>query len=191
MAAVAEKISGQEYLRRERASERKHELRGGEIVEMPGVTRAHSQIQTALARRCSERLDNTDCEYNGSDLKVRVEEDRYLYPDGTISCAPRFEDGVRDVLLNPLVIFEVLSPSTEGYDRGDKFHRYGVIPSLQEYVLLASESPSVDVFSRVEDGWLVRAYSGMEAVASMKSVGLELPLRNLYERALRASNKTL
>lgn len=178
MTTLVAGVGPSEYLAAERVSETKHEWRDGEIYEMPGVKRQHSRIQTNLAWLCREALSGTSCEFHGSDLKVRAER-LYSYPDGAIACDAVFEDG-DDVLTNPVVLFEILSPSTEAYDRGEKFRRYGAIPSLQDYVLITPESPVVEVLSRTVDGWTLRFFTSLEAVARVPSVSLDLPSAKLY-----------
>ena len=178
-------IGREEYLLSERTSETKHEWRDGETFEVPGVGRAHSQVQGALAALAIPAFSGTPYEFNGSDVKVRAGES-YLYPDGTVALDAAFAENDY-VLLNPIVIFEVLSPSTSGYDRGEKFRRYDAIPSLRDYVLITTEEPVVEVLSRGEDGWTLRFFTGLDAVARIPSVGLDLPLGTLYERILTAT----
>jgi Uma2 family endonuclease len=185
MAVLAARLDPAEYLRLERSADRKHEYGNGERVEMPGVSQAYSRIQTELAYLCRSALGSGSCEYNGSDLKVRVGGANYVYPDGTIACGALFQEEVGDVLLNPTVVFEILSPSTEAYDLGDKFRLYEQLESLRDYVLIASERAGVVVYSRQEDGWLRRSYEG-EAIVRVPSVALDLPLSELYARALAA-----
>lgn len=179
MAALMVGISPSEYLRAERVAERKHEWREGEVIEMPGVKKEHARLQVRLTMQVGSALRGTSCEFLPLDMRCRAGRVLYTYPDGMITCDARFEDEAVDVLLNPLVIFEVLSPSTEAYDRGAKFRRYEEIESLRDYVLIASETRSVEVFSRGEDMWVVRhATAGKIAVPS---AGIAIDVDGLYD----------
>src|SRR5438309_3631674 len=121
--------------------------------------------------------------YN-SDMEVRVTEEQYAYPDVTVVCGEeQFEDEEADVLLNPTLIVEVLSPTTEAWDRGGKFEQYRQRDSLQEYVLIAQDRPHVERFARQPDGqWLLTERNGLEATLSLPSVGCELSLSEVYRK---------
>ena len=120
------------------------------------------------------------CRMRGGDTQIPVpEHDLYTYPDAVIACPPRFYTRPRGALMNPKAIFEVLSPSTERYDRGDKFRYYRSLETFEEYVLISVERPMVEVFPRSK-GWGVLTYEGLDAVARLDSVGLDLPLGELY-----------
>ena len=113
------------------------------------------------------------------DVQVWIPEFRaYTYPDRAIACPPEFAPKGAASLLNPKVIFEALSPSTEAYDRGGKFRRYRSLPTLEEYVLISTMEPLVEVYARPD--WALRSYEGLDAVARLESVGVGLPLRELY-----------
>src|SRR5258707_11211141 len=137
-AAPQKRYTPQEYLALERAAPFKSEYYRGEIFAMAGATRQHCRIGANLVARVDEQLRSTPCEAFGSDLRVRVlPTGLYTYPDVTVACGElEFEDRAGDTLLNPKAIFEVLSESTEAYDRGKKFDHYRHIPSLTEYVLV-------------------------------------------------------
>jgi Uma2 family endonuclease len=109
----------------------------------------------------------------------------FSYPDLSVVCGePKFHDGRRDVLLNPTLIIEVLSPGTELFDRGEKFRRYRTcLESLQDYVLVSTDSPMVELFQRQADGfWLYSASAGLDALARLPSIACEVPLADIYER---------
>ena len=127
------------YLAAERASEAKHELWSGEVFAMAGASFAHHQIVTNLARELSGRLRDRACDVLPSDMKVFVPTtSSFVYPDLSIVCGePRFRDGERDVLLNPRLVVEVLSDSTERFDRGDKFAGYRAIESIRQVLLVS------------------------------------------------------
>lgn len=179
------RVTEAEYLAFERASEEKHEYHQGEIVLMVGGTPAHSRIIMDLAVALGPRLANGACEMFDSGLKVRVREARlYAYPDLTVVCgAARFDEEYGDTLLNPTVIVEVLSPSTEMYDRREKFRAYRALASLREYVLVAQTEPSVEVYTRQENGlWLWREAAAPDEELVLSSLGVSVPLREIYRR---------
>lgn len=178
--ALVTGIGPAEYLARERVAEFKSEWREGEVVAMPGETFDHNVVQANLAWLCMSRFRNTEVFFNPSDLKVGTPK-LYTYPDASLARQP---DIAREgyVLLNPTVVFEILSPSTELYDRGDKFKLYAEIESLQDYVLIGVERRSVEVLSRAEDGWFLRIFDDPTGTARVPSVDLDLPLVDLYAR---------
>ena len=127
----------QEYLDFERSAEEKHEFVDGQIIAMAGCNRRHNALTSRLGFALEKSLEGQTCEPFTSDMKVHIPATgRYRYPDASIACEPGFLDGTEDVLVNPCVIFEVLSKSTEAEDRGEKFEDYRSIPSFKEYVLV-------------------------------------------------------
>jgi len=173
-----------EYLALERAAEIKSELIDGHIVAMSGVSREHSLVAINLASHLNRQLEHRPCEVHGSDLRVRVSNTGlYTYPDVSVVCGePEFEDEHFDTLLNPTVIFEVLSPSTEAYDRGEKFARYRRLASLREYVLVAQDRPRVERFTRQGEAWVLTAFDEIEAVVELSSIGCALSLGEIYAK---------
>jgi Uma2 family endonuclease len=175
-------ITPEEYLRRERLAEYKSEYFNGEIFAMAGVSPAHVWINSSLGYALSHSLKGGPCKPLSNDLKVKVSPTGlYTYPDHLIICGPmEIED--KDVLLNPKVIFEILSPSTQSYDRGAKFDHYQRIASLQEYILVAQVKPRVDQYVRQsDDKWVLTTYAGLDAVLTLATVPATVPLRDLYE----------
>ena len=174
----------EEYLRLDDAAQTRSEFRDGEIINMPGGTFDHEGIIHNLGHRLGERLEGSDCLVRGSNLRVRVDRTRYCYPDLTVTCgSPRFDPPEdRRTLLNPQVVIEVLSPSTETIDRGEKFFRYMQVESLQEYLLVAQDQPRIQTFYRHPEGmWAVAgAVEGMDAVLRVRSLGIEVPLAQVY-----------
>ena len=180
--ATLTKASPDEYLRLERKAEFKSEYIDGTIVPMPGATREHNLIEANVVGELRQQLKGRDCEVYGGNMKVRVPVS-YRYPDATVVCGtPIFEDVETDVLLNPKVIFEVLSKSTETYDRGDKFAEYRHRDSLQAYVLVSQLMPRVEIYRRYGSDWIFSEISGLDKTLSLESIGCELKLAEVYEK---------
>ena len=178
-------ITPEDYLKNERLEAQRHEYYHGEVSAMPGGTESHSLIGSNLGRVLGNLLLNTPCVVYNSDMRVKVEvTGLYTYPDVSVVCGgTHFDDDRRDTLLNPLVIVEVLSPSTERYDRGTKFHQYQKISSLQEYILISQEDFRVECFTRLPTGeWLLSSSSGLDATFHLSSLDLDIPLRDLYHK---------
>lgn len=174
-----------EYLAFEHEATERHEYRDGEIVSMAGGTPEHSLITANVIRRLGNRLEGKPCQVFESNLRVRsVRDERYTYPDVSVVCdGPKFDpaDGRRTTIVNPRVIVEVLSPNTEGSDRGEKFRRYIMIDGFQEYVLIAQTRARVETFLRQPDGtWSFAFFDGLEATARLRSLGVDLPLTEIY-----------
>lgn len=184
MAEPAERsrMSPEEYLTLERASEVRHEYANGEVFAMAGGTREHSLIAGNIVRELGIALRDRPCEVHGSDLRIKITATgRYVYPDVSVVCdTPSFEDSGRDTLLDPLVIFEVLSDSTEAYDRGEKFEQYRTIPSFQEYVIVSQKKVRAEHFVRRPDGRWVLAVLGTGDRLELESIGCEIALDELY-----------
>jgi Uma2 family endonuclease len=179
-------ITREEYLALERASEQKHEYIAGEMVAMVGGSPKHSQIAVNTSTTLNMQLRARPCIVYSSDLRVAIRTmDVYTYPDVTVVCGePRFDsDG--DGLLNPMVIVEVLSPGTEGYDRGRKFLRYQRIQSFREYVLISQDSPVVERFARQPDGqWLWSATENLDESVALLSIDCTLALADVYAKVV-------
>lgn len=182
MSSVAEKgVTPEEYLRRERAAETKSEYYDGIVYAMTGASPRHNLIVGNLGWSLRNHLP-TGCRAYSSDLRVRIlKPTRFFYPDVTVVCGEdRLADDEKDVLLNPLVVFEVLSESTTAFDRGRKFLSYQAIESLQEYVLVSQEEYLVEHFRRDPGQWLYTVARGLDAVLPVPSTECELPLREIY-----------
>jgi Uma2 family endonuclease len=142
------------YLAFERASPTKHEFAGGEIFSMAGGSRAHNRLAMRFGALLETALRDRPCLVFGSDQRVRTADDIAAYPDVSALCErPEFSDANEDELRNPALIVEVLSPSTEACDRGDKFAHYRTLASLSEYVLASATAPQLEVYTRESDGW--------------------------------------
>jgi len=182
-AAPQKRYTPQEYLALERAASYKSEYYRGEIFAMAGASRQHCRIGANLIERLGEQLRPTPCEVFGSDMRVRVlPTGLYTYPDVTVACGElEFEDRAADTLLNPRVILEVLSESTEAYDRGKKFDHYRQIPAQVEYVLVSQTEPLVERFVRQpDDSWRLTVFKGLEAVLELETGSCRLRLADIY-----------
>ncbi len=179
------RLSETEYLHLERQAEFRSEYFDGEMFAMAGGTRAHSLIAINLARELSTQLKATDCVAYNADLKVKVEATGLMtYPDVSVVCGEqRFLDEEEDVLLNPALVVEVLSDSTEGYDRGKKFEHYRQIPSLREYLLVSQTEPRIEQFIRQPNGeWTLKEAAGLDAEIPVKSLGITLRLAEVFAK---------
>ncbi len=175
----------EQYLEMERASEEKHEFLDGEIYLMSGASRKHNAIQVAVTATLYQQLRQRPCFVFGSDMRVKVSATgMYTYPDFSLGCdEAQIEDKEQDTLLNPTVIVEILSPSTERYDRGKKFQHYRALESLREYVLIAQDSPRIERYTRQADNqWLLADAVGLDATIALDSVGADArPRRRVRE----------
>jgi len=181
-AALRTKVSEQEYLAFERAAEERHEYADGEIFAMSGGTREHSLLASNVVGELHAALLERLCEAHGSDMRIHIPSTgRYTYADALVVCGePVFTDEVRDTLVNPTVIVEVLSDSTEKYDRGDKFEQYQTIASLRDYLLVSQKKVRVEHFCKQADGtWVLRALGPGDRVV-LASVGCELAVDRVY-----------
>ena len=185
VAEPVQRLTEAEYLDRERRAEFKSEFFDGEMFAMAGGTRQHTRIAMNLARVLGNQLQGHPCEPYNSDLRVKIEATGLLtYPDLSVVCgSQRFLDAEVDTLLNPTLIAEVLSDSTEAYDRGKKFENYRQIPSLKEYLLVSQKEPRLEQFIRREDGqWLLRETVGLDATLELSSLQITLALSEVFAR---------
>jgi Uma2 family endonuclease len=184
----------EEYLALERESEERHEYLDGEIYAMAGESPDHGAICTNLVVELGSQLRGTPCQVFSKDTKVRSgpapkpfqsPKGLYSYPDVLVVCGEmKFHDEHRDVLLNPTVIIEVLSPTTEAFDRGEKWARHQTwLPSLTEYLLVSQSKPLIEHYRRQPDGgWLYSSVNGLEGSVSLASIGCTLRLADVYDR---------
>lgn len=176
-------ISEEEYREGEEMSPVKHEWFGGEVFAMAGGTFNHTRICSNLGRFLGNRLSGRRCDAHNGEQRVKVEATGLnTYPDAVIFCPPsRFEGTGDSTLLTPTVLFEVLSQSTETYDRTRKFDAYKLIGTLSDYVLIDQNEIRVEHFRRTTDGWLLRVWTSRSDVLDLASVEVELPLEEIYE----------
>jgi Uma2 family endonuclease len=174
-------MSAEEYLSWEAMQQERHEFWDGEVVAMSGGTKKHNRVSFNCAKLLDGALAGRDCEVYVNDVKVQVQANRkFFYPDVVVSCDNRDQD---EQLVNyPCLIVEVLSPSTELYDRGVKFACYRRFTTLREYVLVGMEEPGVEVYTKGAAGkWVLSEY-GMEDVLELESIGVQVAVRDLYDR---------
>jgi Uma2 family endonuclease len=183
-SAPAAPLSAAEYLKIERAAERKSEFINGRMYMMSGVSREHATIVMNLSRELSTQLRRRHCDTYASDMRVKIDSTgAYVYPDLVVVCGEaRFEDAHVDTLLNPTVIVEVLSQSTEAYDRGAKFAHYRRVESLREYLLVSQTEARVEKFSRIGDEWVLQEWVGLEAAVLLNSTDATIPMAEVYDR---------
>jgi Uma2 family endonuclease len=178
------KVTAEEYLALDRAAGFRSELIDGEIIAMSGGSSRHSKLQINLALEVESALRGTPCQAFSADLRVRVSPRMYTYPDLTVVCGkPLLADDRQDILLNPKVIFEVLSPSTEHYDRGLKFRSYREINSLTDYILVDQDQARIEQFTRGDaHTWTFRDYQDASELLLIESIGISVPIARIYER---------
>jgi Uma2 family endonuclease len=179
------RFSIEEYLKLEQDSDERHEYQDGEVLAMAGGSPEHSFITANIVREAGNALKGTPCRVAESNLRIRIpSRPRYLYPDASIIRGPlQFdpEDAKRHSILNPRVIIEVLSPTTEGYDRGEKFTQYREIESFEEYILISQDRPNVESLLRQPDGaWSIQNFTGRDATAKIRSLGVDVPMTEIY-----------
>lgn len=176
----------EEYLNFEREAETRHEYLDGEIYAMAGESLSHSRVCVNLAREAGNKLKGKSCEALSPNMKVRTSTaSLFSYPDLTIVCGePLFHDTKKDVLVNPKVIFEVLSPSTADYDRTTKFQRYRMgNESLTDYILVSQDKVFIEHFSKQPNGeWLYRSFAEITEALPIDSIECELSLPEIYDR---------
>ncbi len=178
-------LTPEEYLASERKASYKSEYIDGVMVAMTGASRQHNLIAFNITREISQQLRERPCEGYASDMRVRVPSTRlYTYPDVVVVCGePQFEDDYVDTLLNPTLIIEVLSESTELYDRGKKFGLYRTIESLAEYLLVAQDECRVEQYVKQPGGhWLLSDYHSPEDTVELISIQCRLALSEVYDK---------
>jgi Uma2 family endonuclease len=184
------RMTAAQYLAAERASRLKSELVNGLVYALAGASRVHNLIAGNAFGEIRAQLRGRPCEAYVNDMRVKVERTgMYTYPDVVALCEPpRFEDDHVDTLLNPSLLIEVLSPSTERYDRGEKFAHYRRIDSLREYVLIAQDPQRIEHFRRDGDSWVLTEVSDPDGSVELASVGCTLRLRDIYDRVDAIAN---
>ena len=185
MSEAIPKLSPEDYLVLERSSPIRHEYLNGDVFMMGGASAAHSLITANLTSELRQALKKEPCRVYANDLRVKVADSNlYTYPDVVVTCgAERFDDAQKDTLLNPLVLIEVLSDSTEAYDRGNKFAHYRKLESLKHYLLVEQRKAHVECYSRQGDGgWILTEAGGLEAVIDIAALECKLELAEVYDK---------
>ena len=178
------KVTEEQYLAMDRAAEIRSEFLDGEMWAMAGGSMRHAELHGNIYLELRNALRGSDRRPYASELRVRVMPRRmYAYPDVTVVCGkPQLADERQDILLNPAVIVEVLSPSTETYDRGAKFRYYLAIDTLKDYILVDQSRMRVEQYTRGADGaWTFRAYQQPQDALKIDSIGVSLPLNRIYD----------
>jgi Uma2 family endonuclease len=178
------KLSEEEYLAMDRAAEIKSEYFYGEMFAMAGSSMRHADLQSNIQGELYAALRTGECRVYGPDLRVRISSAMYTYPDISVVCGKRLlADENQDTLLNPVVIVEVLSPSTEKYDRGLKLQHYRAIITLQEYILVDQSQVRIEQYTRQDNEvWTVRDHQSLDAEITIPSIGVSLSMRRIYDR---------
>jgi len=180
-------ITPEEYLHLERNAEHRSEYFRGEMFAMTGASANHNLIVGNCVQTLGQQLKKKPCRVYPSDLKLRIEATGlYTYPNISVVCGePRLESERGEVLLNPIVLVEVLSESTEAYDRGKKFEHYRTIPCLQHYVLISQDRHSIDCFSRTEEGnWLLSNCQGLDGGVALQAIACQLLASEVYDKVV-------
>jgi Uma2 family endonuclease len=174
----------EEYLAAERAAPYKSEYIGGYILAMSGASRAHNVLSVRIASLLDAQLAEVPCEVYSGDMRVRVPATNdYTYPDVVVACGDiDFEDAELDTLLTPIVLIEVLSPSTEAYDRGGKFAGYRQIGSLREYIMVAQDRILIEQYVRQDAGWLLTTHDNPDGSVYLPSINCTLTLKDVYRK---------
>lgn len=187
-------LTPEEYIASERKATLKSEYLNGEILAMSGASNAHNLITLDIATELNIQLRQKDCLVYASDMRVRTSPiGAYFYPDVAVVCnRPIFEDNVFDTLLNPILVIEVLSPSTEAYDKGDpcnmrlqaapRFAHYQELTSLREYILISQNRIRVEHYRLIKTQWVQTEFHRPEDVMPLVSIGCELRLQDIYRR---------
>ncbi|MXZ00992.1 Uma2 family endonuclease [Candidatus Poribacteria bacterium] len=188
IAAADTYVTPEEYLASERRGKYKSEYIHGEVLAMSGASNAHNIITVEITTELNIQLRPRGCFVYSGDMRVRTSRTgSYFYPDVAVVCdKPQFEDNVFDTLLNPILIVEVLSPSTEVYDKGEKFAHYQELASLREYVLVSQDRVHVDHYRLMGTQWVGKAFHTPEDVLLLDSIECKLPLRDIYARVILA-----
>jgi len=179
--AVNLKITAKDYLQGEQVADRKHEYHYGDVYAMAGASRTHNKLSGNAFVQLWQHLRHTECDAYAADMKVGIAEDQvYFYPDIVVCCDQQDNDDY--VSYAPIIIIEVLSTSTEAFDRGEKFRCYRQIPCLREYVLISQERPCVDIFRLSPQGeWVINAYTQPTDKINLTSIDFSCQLAELYE----------
>ncbi len=171
-----------QYIELERQTGVKYEYDAGEVFAMAGGTPTHSLIGNNIGGELRRTLKNRPCNAYNSDLKIAINEEKYRYADASVICGPIVHHPDHpEAATNPLLIVEVISESSESYDRGEKFKTYRLIPSFCEYVLIEQRTPLVEVFYKIDSkSWRYRVYDQLHQIVQFSSIEVEIPMEEIY-----------
>jgi Uma2 family endonuclease len=176
-------ITPEEYLALEQESRDKHEYWNGEMYMMAGTSINHNQIVNNAYKALDQRVGRRPCRVFTSDIRLSVEEVVYVYPDVMVICGKiEIDPRQKDTVLNPSLVVEVWSDSTQTYDEKKKFKGYRQIPSLQEYVMIDQSQPYIEYFRRDGHFWVLDAVEGIGAILKLKQLDIEIPLAEIYDK---------
>jgi Uma2 family endonuclease len=180
------KLTRAEYLAIEREAESRSQFYDGEMFAMAGGSARHSLIKTNITAELRNRLKGRPCRAYDSDLRILISDTGlYTYPDASVICGPLeydSSDDRRNTVTNPTLLVEVVSESTEAYDRGKKFGHYRRIASFREYLIVWQDEPKIERYLRNADGtWTLTEIAGLDASLSLSSIEIDLPLREVYD----------
>lgn len=182
----------EEYLSYEDDAEYKSEYFNGEIIAMAGGSAEHSIICVNMMRRLSEKLDNRECFVFDSNMKLDIQTyNHFVYPDVMVVCGEiEFSRNRTDIIQNPVLVIEVLSPATRHFDRGDKFTFYRSIPSMKEYAMISQDEPMIEVYYKQNHKtWIYTIAKGLDDSVMFKTLDIELPLKHIYHKIVRNSQR--
>ena len=175
------RLSVQEYLAWEAENEIKHEYIDGEVFAMSGGTSKHSRVAANTIIALGRQLGNSICSVHTSDMRVKVAEDRYVYPDLSVVCGKeQFDDESETSLLNPILVVEVTSPSSIERDRFAKRDFYRLVASIQAYLVIDQHRVCAELYSRAVVGWLLQVFTNPDDVIPLQMLNCELPLADIY-----------
>jgi Uma2 family endonuclease len=176
-------LTEEEYFALDSAAEIRSEFYDGAMYAMSGGSYPHGQIILNLGAELRQTLRSRGCFVTANDVRVRVDRNSYTYPDIVVVCGKPLFHTQKDTLINPTVLIEVLSPSTEAHDRGLKFHRYRQLESLKEYVLVSQDLPRVETYVRQPSGsWLYSEFAALDSSATFESLDCKIPLAEIYHQ---------
>jgi Uma2 family endonuclease len=176
--------TAEEYLRMEDNSAEKHEYMNGEIYLMAGAKPRHNVVSFNIGTRIGIGIENKDCTgYSSDQLISNQNQEFFFYPDVSVVCGePELVPGLDNVITNPILIVEVLSPSTTRFDKGDKFDKYRTITTLQNYILIEQAKVQILHYRRLDDGWFLEELTDITQTLSIPALDLKIPLANIYNK---------
>jgi len=187
MAVETRQMTVEEYLEFDEASEIQHEFIDGELIPMPGGSGPHNLVVAQTTAALVVALEDRDCFIFGSQMRVEIDDSKYLYPDvSVVRGEPAYADDNQVILLNPTVVVEVTSPSSHSYDHVDKVANYGAVPSIEGYLILDQKRVFAEWYTRSESGWHLRQFSDLADEIELEPLGCTLRLEDVY-RSLKLS----